>query len=34
MDWSLLTMLVFPLVYTVIIYRYVTAKYGVVDEEG
>jgi hypothetical protein len=29
MDWSLLTMLVFPLVYTLMIYRYVTRKYGV-----
>ncbi len=32
-DWSLLVMLTFPVVYTVLIYAYVTRKYGVVDEE-
>jgi hypothetical protein len=32
-DWSLLLMLAFPIVYTVVIYRYVTNKYGVVPEE-
>ena len=34
MDWNLFVMLVFPLVYTIIIYRYVTVKYGVVEEDG
>ena len=33
MDWSLIVMLGFPIVYTIIIYRYVTIKYGVVAEE-
>ena len=32
-DWSLIVMLGFPAVYTLVIYRYVTRKYGVVDEE-
>jgi len=32
-DLSLAVMLGFPLIYTVIIYRYVTRKYGVVEEE-
>jgi hypothetical protein len=31
-DWSPVVMLVFPLVYTIIIYRYVTRKYGVIPE--
>ena len=29
-DWSLALMLTFPFVYTIVIYRYVTGKYGVV----
>ncbi len=32
-DWSLLVMMGFPAVYTLIIYRYVTRKYGVTTEE-
>jgi len=32
-DWSPIVMLGFPLVYTIIIYRYVTRKYGVIPEE-
>jgi hypothetical protein len=31
-DWSPIVMLVFPLIYTIIIYRYVTRKYGVIPE--
>ncbi len=33
MDWSLLLMLGFPVVYTVIIYRYVVDRYGTAEEE-
>ena len=32
-DWSLLVILSFPPVYTLLIYWYVTNKYGVVEQE-
>ncbi len=32
-DWSLLVILAFPPAYAFLIYRYVTSKYGVLEEE-